>query len=229
MLEARKKISKKEMKEDKLVTSYYKFQSIFMENQAKILIGLGALAVIVVAYILYSNKTNSDNQAASALVSKVTPLLESGAYQVAIDGVPAQKITGLKKIVDDYGSSEEGEMAKVLLANAYSITGKSEEALKLYDDYSGSNSLLKASALAGKAGILESKKEYEKAADIYQQAAKIEKTNPSNPEFLLKAGVAYLKMGNKEEARALFETIKKDYATSIPYMELDKYFVQTEN
>lgn len=229
MLEAKKKISKKEMKEDKLVTSYYKFQNIFMTNQAKFLIGFGALAVIVVAYILFSNKANSDNQAASALVAKVTPLIDAGAYQVAIDGVPAQKITGLKKIVEDFGSAEEGELAKVLLANAYLITGKPDEAYKMYDDYSGSNLMLKASALAGKAGILESKKEFEKAADIYQKAAAIEKTNPSNPEYLLKAGIAYLKMGNKEDAKALFNVIKKDYTTAVPYLELDKYFVQVEN
>lgn len=229
MLEARKKISKKEIKEDKLVTGYYKFQNFFMENQVKFLIGFGVIAVFVVAYILYSNKIKNDNQTASAMVAKVIPLLESGGYQVAIDGVPSQNIVGLKKIVDEYGSSEEGELAKILLANAYNITGNSEEALKLYDDYSGSNTLLQASAIAGKAGILESKKEYEEAADLYQKAAKIEKANPSNPEFLLKAGIAYLKMGNKEEAKALFETIKKDYTTAIPYMELEKYLVQTEN
>ncbi|MEW6651956.1 MAG: hypothetical protein AB1394_00655 [Bacteroidota bacterium] len=229
MLEARKKITKKELKEDKLVTSYYKFHNFFMESQAKILIGLGVIAVIVVAYILYTNKVQNDNQAASAMVAKVIPLLETGAYQVAIDGVPAQNITGLKKIVDEYGNTEEGELAKILLANAYSISGKSEEALKLYDDYSGANTLLKASALAGKAGILESKKEYEVALNLYQKAAKLDQTNPSNPEFLLKAGIISLKMGNKTEAKALFETIKKDYTTAVPYIELEKYLVQTEN
>ncbi|KAF0151749.1 MAG: Tetratricopeptide domain protein [Ignavibacteria bacterium] len=229
MLEAKKKISKKELKEDKLVTSYYKFQNFFMESQAKILIGFGVIAVIVVAYILYTNKVKNDNQAASAMVAKVIPLLETGAYQVAVDGVPAQNITGLKKIVDDYGNTEEGELAKILLANAYIITGKSEEALNLYDDYSGSNTLLKASALAGKAGILESKKEYEEALGLYQKAAIIDETNPSNPEFLLKAGIANLKLGNKKEAKVLFETIKKDYTTAVPYMELEKYLVQTEN
>ena len=228
MLEARKKISKKEMKEDKLVTSYYKVHDFFMANQAKILIGFGVVAVIVVAYILYTNKIVNDNKAAAALVAKVTPLMEAGSYKVAIDGVPAQNITGLKKIVDEYGGSEEGELAKIMLANAYSITGKSEEAYELYDDYSGSNYLLKASALAGKAGILETKKEFEDAADLYQKAAKIGKANPSNPEFLLKAGIAYLKAGKKEEAKALFETIKKDYVTAVPYMELEKYLVQAE-
>ncbi|OGU68571.1 MAG: hypothetical protein A2499_09025 [Stygiobacter sp. RIFOXYC12_FULL_38_8] len=228
MLEARKKISKREMKEDKLVTSYYKFHDFFMANQAKFLIGLGVVAVIVVAYILYTNKIFNDNKAAAALVAKVTPLMEAGSYKMAIDGVPAQNITGLKKIVDEYGSSEEGELAKIMLANAYSITGNSEEAYKLYNDYSGSNYLLKSSALAGKAGVLETKKEYEDAADLYQEAAKIGKANPSNPEFLLKAGIAYLKAGKKEEANALFETIKKDYVTAVPYMELEKYLVQAE-
>jgi len=39
----------------------------------------------------------------------------------------------------------------------------------------------------------------------------------------------YLKsQGKKEEANALFETIKKDYVTAVPYMELEKYLVQAE-
>jgi tetratricopeptide (TPR) repeat protein len=229
VLVARKKISKREIKEDKLVTSYYKFYNFFMENQAKFLIGIGVVAVVVVAYFLYSNKVSNDNKAAAALVAKVTPLLESGSYKVAIEGVPAQNIAGLKKIVDEYGSSEEGELAKILLANAYSVTGKTEDAYELYDDYSGSNYLLKATALAGKAGILESKKEYEEAADLYLKASKIGKANPSNAEFILKAGIAYIKSGKKDEAKELFETIKKDYPTAVPYMDLEKYFVQAEN
>ncbi|MFA7421343.1 MAG: tetratricopeptide repeat protein [Melioribacteraceae bacterium] len=228
MLEARKKITKKEMKEDKLVTTYYKVHDFFMENQAKFLIGFGVVAVIVVAVILYSNKVSNDNKAASALVAKVTPFLESGSYKEAIDGVPAQNITGLKKIVDEYGSSEEGELAKMLLANAYSITGKTDEAYEMYDDYSGSNVLLQASALAGKAGIIEAKKEYEEAASLYQKAAKLDKVNPSNPEYLLKAGIALLKVGKKDDAKELFESIKKDYVNAVPYMELEKYLVQAE-
>ncbi len=228
MLEARKKISKKEMKEDKLVTTYYKIQNLFLENQARILIGVGVVAVLVVAIILYSNKRAGNNQSAATMLAKVMPLYDESNYKEAIDGVPAAHIDGLKKIVSEYGSTEQGETAKIYLANAYAFTNNNDAAFEMYNDYSGSNMLFKATALAGKAGILESKKEYEKAADLYIDASKVTKSNPSNAEYIVKAGIAYLKAGNKEEAKNAFDTVKKDYKNMAYMFELDKYLSQIE-
>jgi tetratricopeptide (TPR) repeat protein len=228
VLEARKKISKKQMKEDKLVTSYYKAQTFILENQARILIGAGIIAVIVVAVILFANKRASNNQSAATMLAKVMPLYDEGNYKEAITGVTAANIPGLKKIVDEYGSTEQGETAKMYLANAYSMTGNNDAAYEMYNDYSGSNPLFKTSALSGKAGILETKKEYEKAADLYQDASKISKSNPSNAEMLLKAGIDYLKAGKKDDAKNMFETLKKDYANFASMLEVDRYLAQIE-
>lgn len=228
MLSARKKISKKEIKEDKLVSTYYKFYNFYFENQAKILIGLGVIAVIVVAFILINNKKKNDNIAAANLLSKVVPLYESGSMKEAIDGVKAQNIIGLKQIVDQYGSTEQGETAKIYLANAYNVIGDLNKALEYYDDYSGSIDLLKATALAGKAGILQSKKEYEKASDLFMDAAHVSKSNPSNAEYLLEAGICLLQSGKKDEAKKIFESVKKDYKNLSAYLEVDKYLAQAE-
>ena len=229
MLEKRKKISKKQIKEDKLVTSYYQAISFFQEYQAKILIGAGIVAVIIVAVILWNNQRSSNNLKAAELLSKVIPLYDAGSYKEAIEGQKAANITGLKEIVDKYGSSEQGEVAKIYLANSYSLMGNDEAAFKAYDEFSGSIPVFKASALAGKAAYMETKKEYEKAAGLYKDAAKASKTNPSNPEYLMKAGIDLLNIGKKDEAKTLFESIKKEYKTSPVVNELDRYLVQVES
>lgn len=226
MLEARKKISKKQINEDKLVTFYYQVQNFFFENQARILIGVGIVAVIAVAIFLYSNKRASDNAAAASMMAKVMPLYDESNYKEAIEGVPAARIEGLKKIVSEYGSTEQGETAKIYLANAYSMTNNPDAAYQMYDDYSGSNPLFKATALAGKAGILESKKEYEKAAGLFEDAAKISKSNPNNAEYLFKAGEAYFKAGKKDDAKKAFDLIKKDYKEMAYMFEIEKYTSQ---
>jgi len=228
VLERRKKISKKQIKEDKLVTTYYTIQTFFLENQAKILIGAGIVALIIVASILFMNKRNADNQSAAALLAKVIPLYEAGSYKEAVDGEPKTNTTGLKKIVNEYGGTENGNTAKIYLANSYVMLGNNDAAYSNYDSYSGSNSLFKAAALAGRAGCLESKKDFEKAADLYKDAARVSKINPSNGEFLLKAGIDLIKLGKKEEAKRIFETIKKDYKTSPAFSDLDRYLVQVE-
>lgn len=226
MLTKKKRISKKEMKEDKLVTSYYSAHNFFVENQAKILIGLGAVALVVVAVILFSNKKSNDDLTAAALLSKVIPVFEAGQYQEAVDGQPSSNIKGLKSIVEDYGSTENGEVAKIYLAHAYTFLNKWEEAYNYYSDYGGSNVILKSTALAGEAAYYETKENYKEAAGLYKKAAKNSDTNPSNAEYLLKAGINFIKTGNKEEAESLFNEIKEKYKTSPVVQELDRYLIQ---
>lgn len=229
MLEKKKRITKKEMKQDTLVTSYYNAQKFFFENQVKILIGVGVLAIVVVAVILLGNKRANDNILASGLVSKVIPIYDQNQFQEAIDGDAKNQITGLKSIVDKYGSTEQGETAKIMLANCYFNTGNFEAAFENYKDYGGSNPILKATSLAGQAAYYETKKEYAKAVDLYKEASKISEIDPSNSEYLLKAGVNLLQLGKKEEAKKIFETIKKDFASTYAGQEVDRYLVQAEN
>ena len=229
MLEKRKRISKREIKQDTLVTSYYKAYNFFIENQVRIIIGVAAVALVVVALILYSNKKATENVAAAGLLAKIMPTYDAGQYQQAIDGISATNITGLKVIVDKYGGTDAGETAKILLANCYYNTGKYEEAFESYNDYGGSVPLFKSTALAGKAAYYEWKKDYDKAADLYQEASKISEADPSNAEYLMKAGIDLMKVGKNEEAKAVFESVKQDYRTSTAAQEVDKYLVQIQS
>ena len=128
MFTKRKKISKKQIKEDKLVTSFYEAKSFYQENQSKILIGLGVIAFLVVAILWYTNKNNEDNSLASIELNRVMPLYDGGSFQEAIDGRSGTNILGLKKIVDSYSGTENGELARVYLANSYYLLGKFDEA-----------------------------------------------------------------------------------------------------
>ena len=223
MLTKRKKLSKREIKEDKLVTTYYKVYNYFNENKNRIGMYAGGLLVVIAAIYFYMNNKAENNLQAGIQLSRVMGLYDSGAYLEAIEGRQGTNIVGLKKIVSDYGSTENGEIAKVYLANSYQMLGNIEEAYKCYEDYSGSSKIFKASALSGEAGYYANKKEFEKAADLYRSASRVSKENVSNPEYMLKAAINYIDAGNKEEAKDLLETIRKDYQTSTAFREVDKY------
>lgn len=216
------------MKQDTLVTSYYKAYNFFIENQVKILIGLGVVALIIVAVVLISNKRASDEKTASALLAKVMPVYESAQYKEAIDGIKTSNTTGLKSIVEEYGSTEAGETAKILLANALYYSGDFESALNYYTDYGGSNVMFQSTAIAGEAAYSVNKKEYEKAAELYKKAATVSPVNPANASYLLNAGINFMRAGKNDEAKAAFESIKKDYKQSAAAQEVDKYLVQVQ-
>ncbi|MEJ5262791.1 MAG: tetratricopeptide repeat protein [Ignavibacterium sp.] len=226
MLTKRKKLTKKEIKEDKLVEFYYKTQSYIEENKNKVLMYVGAFAIVVVAVIFFLNYRSSRNEEAGKLLSRVMDLYEQGSYLEAIEGKQGTNLVGLKKIVEDFGSTENGETAKIYLANSYAFLGQYEKALEYYEDYGGSNDIYKAAALAGQAGYYASKGEYEKAADLFKKAANVSKINPSRPDYLLRAGINYMKAGQKDEAKALFQIIRDDYKTSTAFAQVDRYFTE---
>lgn len=228
MLTKKKKLSKREIKEDKLVESYYKAYGFFEENKSRI--GLYAVVIVALAAVLYfyMNSRREANDKAGLELSRVMSIYDSGSYLEAIEGRQGTNIIGLKRIIDEYGSTENGENAKIFLANSYFMLGKNEEALKYYQDYSGDNELFQATALAGEAGSLAVKKEYEKAANLYRKASRISQVNAMNPEYILKASINYISAGNRETAKELLETLKRDFPTSTSAREADRYLALTD-
>jgi len=217
------KFKQKEIKREASVELYYRVLGWYEENKKIVFGGLAAFVIIVAAIVFYGINKKQNDEAAGTALTLVLSQYESGAYLQAIDGDPAKKIIGLKKIAEDYSGTENGEAAKIYAANAYSYLGKQEEAFKYYDDYSGSNPIFKAAAEVGKAGYYEMKKEYEKAVEGYEKAASFSKDNPMNAQYLLNAAIVYIEMNNKEKAKDILITLKTDYAKSTVIPEVDRY------
>ena len=228
MLTKKKKLSKKEIKQDKLVSLYYKAYGYFNDNKSAMLLYGAVLVVVAVAAYFYINHRAENNQLAGIELGSVMDLYDQGNYLEAIEGKPDQNITGLKDIVEQYGGTENGEVAKIYLANSYNRLQKFDEAYKYYKDYDGSNETFKATALAGQAGYLSMKKEYSKAADLYYDAARVSKTNVENPSYLVQAGINYINAGNNNKAKEVLEKVKKDYEHYPEVAKADKYLAMVD-
>ena len=228
MLSKKKKLSKKEIKEDKLVSLMVNVENFYEDYKSKIVLYGGILIVASIAAYFYVNQQKVANEEAELHLSRVMQIFDSGSYLEAIEGRQGTNIIGLKRVVEEYGSTENGETAKIYLAGAYSYLGNYQEAFKYYEDYSGSIDIYKASALAGMAGYYATKKDYQKAADLYKDAAGAAEINAQNPDYLLDAAVNYYNAGDTEEAKILLEKIKEDYATSEARKQVDKYLALVE-
>ncbi len=228
MLTKKKKLSRKEIKEDKLVSSYYQAQSFVVENKSRLLTYGGILVVIALAVIYYVNHKKEVNQEAGVALSRVIDSYDKGAYLEAIEGKAGTEVIGLKKIVEEYDGTENGETAKIYLANCYNRLGKFDEAFNYYKDYSGDIPMLKAASLGGQAGYYAYKNASEKAADLYRDAAHVSKYNVDNPDYMLKSAINYINAGKNQQAKELLDTIKKDYKTSSASRDADRYLALVE-
>ena len=226
MLKPRKKITKKELKQDQLITTYVKARE-FLRNNRKIVSGtLTGLVIAVIVIVAYLNNRHSDNLKAAAELSQVIGLFNGGAYQVAINGDPTRDITGLKSIVDNYGSTETGEQAKIYLADCYYFIGDYDNAFKYFKDYDGSDRFLEASADAGMAEVYEIRGDFEKASEYYDRAASRDSKNFLTPQYLIGAARDYIKIGKKDRAIDLLNRVKKNFPDSQYAMNLDYYMAE---
>jgi outer membrane protein assembly factor BamD (BamD/ComL family) len=224
-LTARKKISHKEIKKDKLVTGYFEAKNWFdnPENKKKVFIGVGAVVLIVAAVFLYLNNRKSKNEEAELKLSAVISLYDQEKYQEAINGDPATGITGLRQIVDDYGSTTSGETAKLYLGNSYFNLKDYDNALKSFEDYSGDKSIIKASCISGVGAVWEAKGDMKKAAEYFEKSAKVGKDVVTNEENLFYAIRAYSTAGDKENSKRIYDLLKEDYPKSKYLNEVKRF------
>lgn len=226
MLAKKKKLSKKQIKQDRLVELYYKSQTYYEENKNRILMYAGIAVVAVLAVLYYLNYRSEVNDEAGLHLSRVMNMYDTGSYLEAIEGRQGTDIIGLKQLVENYGSTENGETAKIYLANSYAFLGQLEEAYKYYKDYSGSIDMYKAASFAGQASYHAFNGEHKEAADLYFRASRVNKNDSQRPDYLLKAGINYLDAGEDQDAKEIFQTIKDEHKGSQAATNVDRYLVQ---
>jgi TolA-binding protein len=216
VLKARKKTTRKEIKQDKLVTSYFEAKNWVgkEENKRKIFIGVGIIAALIIATFFYINHRKKVNDEAEIKLTAAMSMYDQGKYQDAMDGDSTHTFIGFKEIVNEFGGSENGQTAKFYLADCQYNLRDYDNALKNFEDYSGSKDILKASALAGIGAVYEVKNDLKKAAENYEKASKVNKDLSFNSEYIFYALRCYSHSGDKEDAKRLYSTLKNDYPKS---------------
>jgi tetratricopeptide (TPR) repeat protein len=228
MLKPRKKITKKELKQDKLVITYFKLVD-YLKNNRRLVSGvITVLIVAVIVIVAYLNNRRSDNMKAATELASVLDYFNGGAYQLAINGDPTRNVTGLKSIVDNFGSTETGEQAKIYLADCYYYLGQYDNALKYFKDYSGNDRFLQASAYAGVAEVYEVKGNFKRAAEYYDRAASRDPKNFMSAQYLVGAARNYIKIGKKDRAVELLSRVQKDFANSPYANNVDFYLAEAK-
>jgi TolA-binding protein len=209
MLRPTKKIHRKEIKEDALVTNYFRVRKLYDRYSRQINIGLIAvLAFMVVSILMTRSKHGAEVKAQEQL-----GLAEQAYYMNDYPRV----IKDMEPILKGYPGTRAAGTAAFYIANAHFAQANIAEAEKYYKiviDKYGQNPLFSASSLAGLAAIEDSRNQNEKAAQLYEKAgAKYPKLYAA-PFYLKEAARCYLSAGKKTEARDLLDRIQKKYPES---------------
>jgi len=202
MLKAKRKLKKKELKQDKFVMATIEAKAFVEENISKILYAvLGVLVIAILAYFYVQSKASAE-QTAISLLSRAESELQNNQKENAI--------SIYQEIIDQYDGTNAAGKATYTLAKIYREDNDPVMAKtyfkKYIDDYDGKNIMMQA-ASAGYADCLFAEKNYDEAAKYYERAANIEPEFPMAMEYLYSAAQAYKEAGNTGKAKALAQKI----------------------
>lgn len=208
MLKAQKKLTKKQIKEDKFVTFYFQSQEFLKENSKTILYSLGALVAAVLIFAVYSGKSQEKEENAVVELTKAKIKFFSSDY--------AGSIPILKNLVEEYDGTQSAEDGNYYLASSYFQMKNYPEAEKYFRQYldDGADDILTPSAIAGIAACFEEQDNYQAAAQRYRDAADKFSENFMAPQNLLNSARCFVLAGKPNVAREVLTQLLDKYQSS---------------
>lgn len=202
----------------------------FVEShQKELLIGFVAVIAVVALYFLLSLKVwQPREENAKSEIVKAEQMFAIDSFQVALDG-KEDEFLGFLDIIDEYGSTSTGNLAKAYAGICYKNLEQYDEAIKYLNKFSGDDVLVSPAIVGAVADCYWDMKEESKAVSSYLKAAELANNDLLTPLYKKRAAMCQISLGKNAEAIKLLESILKDYPYSMELPEVQKYLGIAKN
>lgn len=196
-----------------------KTEAFFEQNGKKVLLALVVIAALVAGGYAYKALVLDRNaERASELIVEAQERfgVENPDFALALNG--DEQGAGFLDVIEQYGSTAAGNLAKHYAGVCYLRLGDLENAAKYLAQYSEVEGLpgaiLNAQNLGLRGDVAVENGDYEGAIALYKKAVAASDNELTAPLFLYKQIVAYVALGNKEEAQKCLDTLTTKYPTA---------------
>lgn len=204
----------------------------WVEKNSKLLFSLLiAVVVIVLGYFGYNKfiQEPKEKEAANELAypksffdrAQNTTIEVDSLYNLALNGADGKY--GLLDIIDNYGSTDAGNLAKYMAGIAYLKMNDYENAIDKLSDFSTDDEVLGTLAKGNIGDAFSQIGQQKEALEYYIKAAEFKPDNFTAPIYLFKAGNTAMDLGDYAKAEELFSKIKENYPTSDEARTIDAY------
>ncbi|MCS7085771.1 MAG: tetratricopeptide repeat protein [Bacteroidia bacterium] len=207
--------------EETVVESAPTAGSKFAKYRNIAIVAVGVAVGVVAGYFVFDYLNEQKNQEAKEQAIQAFKNYERDSLEKALKG--SSQYPGLEQIVEEYGSTKTGRLAKYMLGTALISQGKNDEGLRHLEDFGDNGTMVSAVGYAARAYVYEEKKEPLKAAQLWEKAASIKPNAFTTPDYLQQAARCYIDAGDTAAALEIFKQIKKRYPNSEPGRNADKY------
>ncbi len=204
-----------------------KTERFFEENGRKmsyIFLGLLALAAVIYGYRALVSQPRA--QKAAELIAEAQARFDAQTpdYVLALNG--DDNGAGFLDVIEQYGSTPSGNLAKHYAGICYLKQGDLEQAAALLAAFKPVKGLPGAIVNAQNYGlqgdVAVERDDYKSALSFYEQAVKAADNNLTAPMYLRKAGLAAQAAGENERAAAYYQRIMDEYPASMDARDAEK-------
>jgi tetratricopeptide (TPR) repeat protein len=209
-----KHLSKEELQSDALLSFYGQFLLYYNQNKGRVIgiaTGIVAVLVLVIGYTIYSG--NQEDKA-QAILAKAEQYLNMSDWERALNGDAVEGTAGFASIVNNFGSTDAGNLAAYYAAVSSLNLGNNEDALMYIRKHTPPNDVIGIGALALHATIEANAGNHKQAGDLYVKAANLVKSNTNTPQNLLLAAQHYMAGDLKADAKKAVDRIVSEYPDS---------------
>ena len=193
-----------------------------------IFIGVGVLALLVIAAVWLGGMSGKKNTEAHEQMFRAVNYFEADSMDLALNG--DSEYPGLLDIIDDYGSTGAGNLAKYYAGIAYLKKGDADSGVSYLKKFNKGDNMASVSAYMALGFAHEELNEPGAAAGYFEKAARAVSANKmTTPTMLLNAGRNYEAAGNPSKALQIYKEIKSKYPQSSEGTNIDKYIGRASN
>lgn len=218
----------KQNEQEALGTAMNKTEMFFEKNSKSMIIALLALFVLAAAIFGYRQLISQPRERKAAeMIAQAQYRFESTTpeYQLALEG--DANGPGFLDVIDQYGSTRAGNLAKHYAGICYLKEGDLKNAaayLTKYTPVKGiPGSVVNAQNYGLQGDIAVDEGNYKEAVKFFEKAVEAADNNATAPIFLMKAGRAYKALGDTAKAKECFERIATAYPSSFEARDIEKY------
>lgn len=202
---ARSKLTRKEIKQDKLLIWFARISMLAQDNVWYITGGIVALVLLGAGYYVYGAWNGRQTERGMAQVSGLETLVREQQYDRALSQAD--------QIVNSFVGLPD-RLARLYKADALRGKGDYAAAKAIYEDWSGDDEISNFHAKKGLADCLGAERQYERAAKLLVEWAESNKTSGLAPLALFEAATNYEQASKYVEARDALQKVVDNFKES---------------
>lgn len=221
---------KKAQKDDnlqELESALTKTEHFIEENQKPITYIVGAIVLVVIAFLSFSKfYMQPRQQEAQSQMFMAENYFEKDSFNLAING--DGNYLGFLDIIDDYGMTKSANLAKYYTGISFLYLEQYEDALDYLNDFDTDDLLLGPIAEGAKGDAELELGNTDAALKHYKKAYSMNDNELTSPVYMMKAANLLESMDELEDALAIYQEIKEKYPDSNEGRNIEKYISRVE-